>query len=153
MNNASARNIWGDYLDTHLQYAFVHEPRVTSLNGSREDSEAFLKQILSGKKRAITHSLLGLQARKQSLPKIGDFTILTDHNGKAHCILRTVAVRLTPFFNIRDSYSKMDGSASLGHWKKWHWDFFTQELERFGRVPRESMIIVCEIFEKVYPRR
>ena len=150
MNNASARHMWGDYLDTHLQYAFVHEPRVTHLGDNVKDSETQLNQVISGKKRAISHSLLGLQLRKEPLPKIGDFTVLTDWNGKARCIIRTVAVRLTPFFSIRSSYAKMDGNGSLDEWKDAQWAYYSRELEPFGRVPRDSMIVVCEVFEKVF---
>jgi len=50
------------------------------------------------------------------------------------------------------TYAKLEGEGdkSLAHWKKVHWDYYTRELEPFGRVPRESMIIVCEEFEKVF---
>lgn len=152
MKNASARNLWGDYLDKHLEYAFSHEPKVTHFGNSENEVNEALKLILSGKKRAISHSLLGLQHRKEPLPKIGDFTVLTDWKGEAKCILRTVAVRLKPFFSIRESYSKIEGEGdlSLAYWKKKYWDTYTKELEAFGRVPRESMIVVCEYFEKVF---
>ncbi len=152
MKNASARNMWGDYLDTHLEYAFVDEPRVARWGENEKQCNSLLKQVRSGKKRAITYSLLGLQYRKEPLPKIGDFTVLTDWNGEAKCVLRTTAVRLTPYFAIRSSYAKLDNDESLEHWKQAHWDYYTRELEPFGRVPRESMILVCEVFEKVFER-
>ena len=154
MKNASARNMWGDYLDNHLKYAFAGEPRVTHLSDNEQDANRKLKLVLSGKKRATSHSLLGLQYRKEPLPKIGDFTILTDWDGKAKCIVRTVAVRLKPFFAIRASYARLEGEGdeSLEYWKQTHWDYYTRELEVFGRVPRESMIVVCEVFEKVFQR-
>lgn len=28
MENASARNLWGDYLDKHLEHAFTEAPQV-----------------------------------------------------------------------------------------------------------------------------
>ena len=152
MENSSARNIWGDYLDSHLEYAFVDEPRVTHFCDNEKDANECLKLVLSGTKRATTHSLLGLQMRKERLPKIGDFTIVTDWSGKAKCIVRTVAVRLKPFFSIREAYAKIEGEGdkSLKYWKETHWDYYTRELEPYGRRPVESMIVVCEIFEKVY---
>lgn len=150
MNNASARNMWGDYLDTHLQYAFVHEPRVTHLGNDDVSCQLQMKKVLSGDKRAISRALLGLQLRNEQLPKIGDFTVLTDWNGKARCIVRTVAVRLKPFFSIRSSYVKLDGNGSLDEWKKIQWELYTRELAPYGRVPRDSMIVVCEVFEKVF---
>ena len=155
MENSSARNIWGDYLDSHLEYAFVDEPRVTHFCDNEKDANECLKLVLSGTKRATTHSLLGLQMRKERLPKIGDFTIVTDWSGEAKCIVRTVAVRLKPFFSIRKAYAKIEGEGdkSLKYWKETHWDYYTRELEPYGRRPVESMIVVCEIFEKVYEKK
>ncbi len=98
--------MWGDYLDTHLQYAFVHEPKVAPLGTTEKEAEDQLKLVLSGKKRALTHSLVGLQSRNEPLPRIGDFRVLTDWNGKARCIIRTVAVRLVPWFAVRSSYAR-----------------------------------------------
>ena len=91
MENSSARNLWGDYLDSHLEYAFVDEARVTNFCDNEKDANECLKLVLSGTKRATTHSLLGLQMRKERLPKIGDFTIVlqTEHIGRkfSHCPL------------------------------------------------------------------
>ena len=155
MDNASARNLWGDFLDKHLEYAFADEPRVSHFCDNEEDANECLKLVLSGKKRATSHSLLGLQMRKERLPKIGDFTIITDWKGDARCIIRTVAVRLKPFFSIRESYAKIEGEGdkSLKYWRKTHWDYYTRELEPYGRKPVDSMIVVCEIFEKVYQKK
>ncbi|MCX2718706.1 ASCH domain-containing protein [Lentiprolixibacter aurantiacus] len=153
MDNASARNMWGDFLDTHLEYAFAEEPRVERFFDNEKDCQASIKLVLSGTKRATSHSLLGLQLRGERLPKIGDFTVLTDWNGKARCIVRTAGVKLKPFFSIPGSYAKLEGEGdkSLEYWKKMHWEFYKRELEPFGREPRESMIVVCEVFEKVFP--
>lgn len=143
--------MWGDFLDTHLEYAFADEPRVTHFGDNEEDCKNSLKRVLSGNKRATSHSLLGLQLRKERLPKIGDFTVVTDWNGKAQGIVRTVGVRLKPYFSIRESYAKMDGDTTLDSWKQHHWEFYKRELAPYSREPRESMIVVCEIFEKVFP--
>jgi uncharacterized protein YhfF len=45
-----------------------------------------------------------------------------------------------------------EGDGSLEYWKQVHWEYYTQELEPFGKVPRESMIVVCEEFETIYER-
>lgn len=154
MKNASAKELWGDYLDHHLEYAFASEPRVDRFGDSPEIANTCIDLVLKGKKRATSHSLLGLQYRKEPLPKIGDFTVLTDWDGNAKCIIRTVAVRLKPFFSISSSYAKLEGEGdgSLEYWKDVHWEYYTRELEHYGRVPRESMIVVCEVFEKVFEK-
>ena len=55
MENRSARNLWGDYLDTHLEYAFVEEPRVTHFCDNEKDANECLDLVLAGKKRATSH--------------------------------------------------------------------------------------------------
>lgn len=152
MKNTSAKRLWGDYLDRHLEYAFSGEPKVRPLGRDADQANRNLQLVLKGKKRSYSHALLGLQHRGEALPQLGDFTILTDWEGQARCIVRTVAVRLKPFFSISSSYAKLEGEGdgTLEQWKKSHWETFGRELEPFGRVPRESMIVVCEVFEKVY---
>ncbi|NND78928.1 MAG: ASCH domain-containing protein [Maribacter sp.] len=154
MDNASARNMWGDYLDKHLEDAFAEAPKTVHFCDNEKDANECAKLVKKGIKRTTSHSLLGLQYRKEPLPKVGDFTVVTNWEGKAQCIVRTTAVKFKPFFSIDAEYAKLEGEGdkSLDYWKKTHWEYYERELEPFNRVPRESMIIVCEEFEKVFDR-
>ncbi|MBT8308238.1 MAG: ASCH domain-containing protein [Maribacter sp.] len=155
MDNASARNMWGDYLDNHLEDAFAEAPKTIHFCDNEKDANECVRLVLKGVKRATSDSLLGLQYRNEPLPKKGDFKVITDWNGKAQCIIRTTAVELKPFFSIDEEYAKLEGEGdkSLDYWKKTHWAYYERELEPFNRVPRDSMIIVCEEFEKVFDRK
>jgi len=152
MENASANTMWGDYLKNHLEDVFHEAPKTDYFCDNEKDANECAALVKKGIKKATSHSLLGLQYRKESLPKIGDFLVVTNWEGEAQCIVQTTAVKLKPFFSIDEAYAKLEGEGdkSLAHWKKVHWDYYTRELEPFGRVPRESMIIVCEEFEKVF---
>ncbi len=152
MDNASARNMWGDYLDKHLEDAFHEAPKAIYFCDNEKDANECAKLVKKGIKKATSDSLLGLQYRKEKLPKMGDFTVITDWDGKAECIVKTTKVQLKPFFSIGEEYAKTEGEGdkSLTQWKKAHWEYYTRELEEFGRVPRESMIVVCQEFEKVF---
>ncbi|WP_276168466.1 ASCH domain-containing protein [Zobellia alginiliquefaciens] len=154
MENASARNLWGDYLDKHLEHAFVDTPKVVHFCNNEMDANECAALVKKGIKRATSPSLLGLQYRKQPLPKIGDFMIVTDWEGEAKCIVRTTTVKLKPFFSVDEAYARLEGEGdkSLAYWKKVHWDYYTKELAAFDRKPNESMIIVCQEFEKVFDR-
>lgn len=151
-NNRSAKSLWGDYLDKHLEDAFVDDPRVEHFCDNEQDANECAKLVVKGVKRATTHSLLGLQMRKERLPKKGDFRIVTDWNGDAKCIVRTTSVQLKPLFSVSADYALVEGEGdkSLEYWKKTHWDYYTRELEEFNRTPKKSMIVVCETFEKVF---
>lgn len=152
MDNASARNMWGDYLDKHLEDAFHEAPKTIHFCDNEKDANECAKLVKKGIKKATSDSLLGIQYRNEKLPRIGDFTVVTDWDGKAQCIVKTTKVQLKPFFSINEEYAKTEGEGdkSLTHWKKVHWDYYTKELEAFDRLPRESMIIVCQEFEKVF---
>jgi|TARA_R110000868_G_scaffold67413_10_gene200164 uncharacterized protein YhfF len=152
MDNASARNMWGDYLDKHLEDAFVNAPKTIHFCDNEHDANECVNLVVNGIKKATSSSLLGLQLRNEPLPKIGDFMVITDWSGKAKCIVKTTAVKLKPYFSIDEEYAKKEGEGdkSLAYWKKTHWDYYQRELSEFNREPRESMIIVCQEFEKVY---
>ena len=152
MDNASARNMWGDYLDKHLEDAFVDAPKVIHFYDSEKDANEAADLVVKGSKIARSLSLLGIQSRKEPLPKIGDFLVVTDWEGKAKCIIRITSVKLKPYFSIDETYAKKEGEGdkSLLHWKKTHWEYYSRELAEFNRLPRESMIVVCQEFEKVY---
>ncbi|MDP5231364.1 MAG: ASCH domain-containing protein [Cellulophaga sp.] len=152
MDNASARNMWGDYLDKHLEDAFVEAPKTIHFCDNEKDANECLDLVLKNVKRATSPSLLGLQLRNEPLPKIGDFLVITDWDGKAKCIVKTTTVKLKPMFSIDDAYAQKEGEGdkSLAYWKKTHWDYYTRELAEFNREPRESMIVVCQEFVKVF---
>ncbi|MUH37263.1 ASCH domain-containing protein [Zobellia amurskyensis] len=154
MENASARNLWGDYLDKHLEHAFADTPKVVHFCNNELDANECAALVKKGIKRATSPSLLGLQHLKQPLPKIGDFMIVTNWEGEAQCIVRTTAVKLKPYFSIDEAHARLEGEGdkSLAYWKKVYWDYYTKELTAFNRKPNESMIIVCQEFEKVFER-
>ena len=155
MKNKSAKALWGDFLDQHLEYAFAEDPGVGYFGDTKEIADSCLELVLKGEKRATAHSLLGLQLRNEPLPKIGDMNIITDWEGRAHCIVRTVRVTLKPFFAVTSSYAQLEGEGdgSLEYWKKSHWEYYTRELAPFERRPLESMIVVFEVFEKIFEKK
>jgi len=154
MENASARNLWGDYLDKHLEHAFADAPSVVHFCDNEQDANECVELVKKGIKRATSPSLLGLQNRNEPLPKIGDFMVVTNWEGEAQCLVRTTKVTLKPFFAINEDYAQKEGEGdkSLAYWKKVHWDYYTKELEAFERVPRDGMIVVCQEFEMVFRR-
>lgn len=155
MDNDSANNMWGDYLRDHLEDVFHEVPKVYHFCDNEKDANTCVKLVKKGIKRATSDSLLGLQYRNEPLPKIGDFTVVTNWEGKAQCIIETTKVILRPYFSIDEEFARLEGEGdkTLAYWKEVHWDYYTRELEEFERLPRESMIIVCQEFEKVFERK
>lgn len=154
MENASARNLWGDFLDAHLEFASEDAPKVIHFCDNEKDANTCADLVCKDVKRATSQSLLALQLRKEELPKIGDFAVVTDWSGKAKCVIRTTSVKLVPYFAVHSEHARLEGEGdkSIEHWRKIHWDYYTRELSEFNRTPLESMIIVFERFEKIFQR-
>ncbi|MEM9362683.1 MAG: ASCH domain-containing protein [Bacteroidota bacterium] len=154
MDNASAQKLWNDFLSNKPDLRVMGVPKVIHFCDNENDANVCSELVDKEIKRASSHSLLGLQLRKEALPKIGDLAIVTDWNGKAKTIIQTTGVRLIPYFAIREEHARMEGEGdkSLEYWKKVHWAYYTRELSEFGRIPRESMIVVFEQFEKLYSK-
>ena len=154
MENASARNLWGDFLDAHLEFASGDAPKVIHFCHNEKDADLCADLVCKETKRATSHSLKGLQLRNEALPKIGDFYVVTDWEGNAKCVIRTTAVKLLPYFSVREEHARLEGEGdkSLEHWKKTHWDYYSRELKEFGAEPKESMIVVFEEFEMLYKK-
>lgn len=152
MKNASARTMWEDYVGAHMEHASEYPPKTTYFGDNEKDANELAELVKKEIKKATSPSLLGLQYQSEPLPKIGEFTVVTNWQGEAQCIIRTTAVKLKPYFSIDAAYAHQEGEGdkSLAYWKTVHWDFYTRELNAFGREPRESMIIVCQEFEKVF---
>lgn len=154
MENASARNLWGDFLDAHLEFASEDAPKVIHFCDNEKDANTCADLVCKDVKRATSQSLLALQLRKEELPKIGDFAVVTDWSGKAKCVIRTTSVKLVPYFAVHSEHARLEGEGdkSIEHWRKTHWDYYTRELSEFNRTPLESMIVVFERFEKIFQR-
>lgn len=154
MDNASARNLWGDFLDAHLEFASEDTPKVIHFGDNEKDANLCADLVCKETKRATSHSLQVLQLKGKPLPKIGDFAVVTDWEGKAKCVIRTTAVKLLPYFSVREEHARLEGvgDKSLEHWKKVHWDNFTRELAQFDKTPKESIIVVFEQFEMLFKK-
>ena len=154
MENASANNMWGDYLKNHLEDVFHEAPKARHFCDNEQDANESARLVKAGVKKATSNSLLGLQYRNEPLPKIGDYTVVTTWEGIAQCIVETTKVTLKPLFSIDEEFVEMEsgGAKSLTHWKEIQWDYYTRELAEFERLPRESMIVVCQEFKKVFER-
>ncbi|WP_127140536.1 ASCH domain-containing protein [Flagellimonas marinaquae] len=154
MDNASARNLWGDFLDAHLEFASEDAPKVIHFGDNEKDANLCADLVSKETKRATSHSLQALQLKGKPLPKIGDFAVVTDWEGKARCVIRTAAVKLLPYFSVREEHARLEGvgDKSLEYWKKVHWENFTRELAQFDKTPKESMIVVFEQFEMLFKK-
>ena len=117
---------------------------------SDERAELVSKGIQTGTSSAY----ILYEKEDESLPQVGEYSVILDSRGEAKAIIRTVKVEVLPFNQVPASFAYLEGEGdrSLDYWRSVHHDFFTEELASIGLPFTEDMLVVMETFEVVYPR-
>lgn len=116
-------------------------------------ADELVELVLSGRKRATAGALWSYEHEGEPIPRVGDFSVVTDGSGRARCVIRTSAVCVVPFSEVDAGFAAAEGEGdlSLEYWREGHWRYFTLDLAQFSRAPTLDMPVVCERFEVVYP--
>jgi len=63
-----------------------------------------------------------------------------------------VEVTLKPYNEVDASFAYAEGEdeRTLEAWRREHWKYFSRVLPRIGRVPEETMPLVCQRFRVVF---
>ena len=105
------------------------------------NTDYLVKLVLEGKKTATT-----CLYEIDSLPKIGDISILTDSNHNDICITKIKEVIVTQFKNITWDLAKLEGeNNTLEEWRKVHINYFSKIDSKFNMDTK----VIFEIFEVV----
>ena len=120
---------------------------------TKEQANELLQLVLSGKKRATASSLWSHENEGESIPKVGDLSIVTDWEGIPQCVIETTAVTIIPFEEITYDICKREGEDdTLESWRAGHIKFFKEEGDIFGYEFSNKMPVIFEDFEVVYSR-
>ena len=85
-------DFWLAFLEETHTDPTVTVSRYTYFGQSEEEAVSNLEQLLSGEKTAISHCIPDYLTKKQPLPRVGDYTMVTDFYGNPCCILQAVDV-------------------------------------------------------------
>jgi len=154
MEHESVKRMWEEYL------AFIGENPSSSdrkynawhFCDNKKDADELAELVVQGTKRATASLYLSYEADNDEVPKVGDYSIITDWDGIAQCIVRTKKVDIVPFKDVTSEFAAKEGEGdkSLEYWRDCHWRYFSREMRRLGKEPSEDMLVVCEEFELVY---
>jgi uncharacterized protein YhfF len=123
--------------------------RVDGCGDSKALSDELLALIRRGQKRAGTGLIWAHEFENEPIAQPGDIEIVVDHAGVPSIITRIVSVDVLPYGQVSEEYAAIEGEGdgSLAYWREAHWDYFSRECERIGRVPNDNMMVVCNVFE------
>lgn len=125
--------------------------RVDGYGDSEALSDELLALIRRGKKRAGTGLIWSHEFEDDPIAQAGDIEIVVDHAGVPSIVTRIVSVDVLPYLQVSEEYAAIEGEGdgSLVYWREAHWDYFSRECARIGRVPDEEMMVVCTVFEVI----
>jgi uncharacterized protein YhfF len=87
-NEKVIADYWNHFLQNTNKAADLKYYSCDYMCAPEEAANGLLSLILSGEKRATTSCLLSYQVNRQTPPKVGDFSIVTDWDGNPKCILK-----------------------------------------------------------------
>jgi uncharacterized protein YhfF len=152
---ASVEELWAAFLEARPDLAGPETPPAAAWHfcDNQADADELAELVLAGRKRATAGALWSYEAENEPLPRPGDFSVITDWDGAAVCVIRTTGVEVVPFDEVTADFAATEGEgdASLAFWREAHWAAFSRELEDSERSPQPDMPVVCERFEVVYP--
>ncbi len=147
--------MWREYLNTLDQYDLKSKSQISAWHfcDNKEDADECARLVLSGEKRATAPSIWELKFKNEKIPEVGDINIITNWDGAARCVIRTVAVEIVPYNKVTSKHAALEGEGdgSLKYWRKVHQAYYERVLEGSDYEFQKDMPIVFEQFEVVYP--
>jgi uncharacterized protein YhfF len=149
----SVREMWAAFLSTRHDVATSAAPySAWHFCDAQDSADSLAELVVSGRKRATAGALWSYEFEKERVPQAGDFSVITDWEGRARCVIRTTSVEIVPFTSVTREFAAAEGEGdgSLEYWREVHWSYFTRELRSYGMEPQPDMPIACERFEVVF---
>ena len=148
--------MWNSFTESNPKFKKDELPDTDFFDNSEEEPSKYAELIVDGKKRTSSGLYLWYKEANVDLPKVGTKLIVTDYNGKALAIIETKKSDTIPFNQISKEYAELDMGTNiepLQKWKKAHWDIFANSLQENGQKATDEMLVVCEWFETIWPKK
>jgi uncharacterized protein YhfF len=150
----SVKKMWEAYLISIGEKIENSNKNYTSwfFCNNEKSANELAKLVKNGQKRGTTSLYCWYEIDNEELPAVGNYSVITDWNGVAECIIRTKKVTILPFKEVGEELAEIEGEGdkSLEYWQKVHIDFFTRELKEIGKEFTPDTLVVFEEFEVVY---
>ena len=126
-------------------------PPAWSFGATPAMADELLELVLEGRKSATASALWDYAAQEESVPQVGDLSIILDGGGRPRALIVTTRVRVIPFEDVDAEHAAAEGEGdrSLAHWREVHERFFTEHADH-DRGFSTDMPVVCEDFEVVF---
>ena len=121
-------------------------------DGSKVMGDQLGRLVLAGKKTATCSALALYRLNNETIPEVGQYSIILDGDRKPIAIIRVKEVSILKMVEVDADFAKKEGEGDLSYqyWYDTHLDFFTKEFADHGLAFSAEQQLVCEEFEVVY---
>ena len=124
-------------------------PEAWAFGATPEHADELLALVLDGTKTGTASALWDIEADDESVPEVGELSIILDGRGRPRALIETTAIDIVPFSGVtaEHAHSEGEGDRTLAAWREIH-ERFWQEHGRRGFS--FEMPVVCERFRLVF---
>ena len=110
--------------------------------------------VYDGLKTATCGALWEYEYDGEALPQVGELEIVLDGQDRPICVTEITEVMIKPYNLVEADFAYAEGEddRTLEAWRREHWKFFSRVLPRIGRVPEETMPLVCQRFQVIFKK-
>lgn len=151
----SVQRFWEEFCESNPEINSDAAFQVWHFGLGREDASELCDLVLQGKKTATASIAWEYEFKQEDTPVLNGYSVVTDFDGNPKCILQTTELRVLPFNEVdaQFAFDEGEGDQSLDYWREVHWDYFSRRCAEIGKEPSLEMIVNCERFELLYPKR
>ncbi|WGP05133.1 ASCH domain-containing protein [Bacillus subtilis] len=125
-------------------------PEAWAFGATPEHADDLLALVLAGTKTGTASALWDIEADDESVPEVGELSIILDGRGRPRALIETTAIDIVPFSGVtaEHAHSEGEGDRTLAAWSEIHERFWSEHGQR-GFSP--DMPVVCERFRLLFP--
>ena len=149
--HTTPEKLWAEFTRRNPDVKSSYSAWSFGMTDAEADSLAAL--VLQGEKTATASAFELYEIEGDALPREGEYSIVLNAKQEALCVIQTVNVSIVPFDQVGAAHAAKEGEGdrSLAFWRESHRAFFETELGQHGIAFTETMPVVLEEFQLVYP--
>ena len=125
--------------------------RYTYFGTSEEESVTAIEQLLSGEKNTVSHCIPYYIVTHTAMPKVDDYTMVTDFYGNPALILKTTDVSITPLPATPEALIAGECQGDRDAWLRRKQQEFQALAKRSGFHWNEELPVLMETVRVVFP--
>ena len=119
---------------------------------NRHDADNCAALVVAGIKQATAPSQWWFEKHKQSLPRIGEYFVVTNWDGEPKAVIQTTAVMVVPFGQVDAAFAFAEGKGdrSLAEWQRVYRSYYAREMDCAKSEITDDFAVVCHHFRCIF---